>query len=308
MFRESIPVKQLATWLCAALIPVWIQLTAGESWLSVATMAVLDGVVVWAVWRWGRWENKLMLGLGIAFEVLLLGSLLPCAALVWPDGNQYPAVPLGILALSAWSAWKGPREAAGVGCVLYWVVLVVYLLILGVGIGEIQVQWLAPERPNLLPLAMTVGLLPGAAAVWKGEESRWIAKLILPMVMATLAAVVTAGALSPWLAKETENGFLRLSEGLSIFGMARHFEAVASAAMTVGWFVTATVLLSLCAAQAEKIGAKKPRAVILVCALASALWMLCEMHISGGILLIFGSVCWAFLPLLPQGIEVEKKS
>ena len=114
MFNERIPTKQLTTWLCGAILPVWIQLSAGEAWLTVAVTAVLSIAAVWAVWHWGRFESKVLLGLSILFQVLLLGTLMPYAARVWPGGNQYPAVPLGILILSVWSAWKGPRAAAAV--------------------------------------------------------------------------------------------------------------------------------------------------------------------------------------------------
>lgn len=305
MFHDTMPAKQLATWLCAAMIPAWIQLTAGAGWLSVAIIAATSTGGAWVIQRWAKWENKLALGFSIVFEVILLGSLMPYAAQIWPGGDQYPAVPLGILALAVWSAWKGPRAAASVGCVLFWAVLIVYLLILGAGAGEIQVKWVAPIRPRFLPLGTLVGILPVAAAIWKGKRIT-SPRLLIPALLVATAAFVTAGVLSPRLAGE--GAFLELSRSLSLFGVARHFEAVASAAMTVGWFSLASVILSLCGTQAEKLVAVKARPIILLCASVSALWMLCEMHISEGILLLLGAVCWVLLPLLPQGIEREKKS
>lgn len=308
MYNEKIPTKQLTTWLCGAILPVWIQLAAGESWLTVVVTALLTGAAVWLVWRWGRFENKILLGLSILFQVLLLGTLMPYAARIWPGGNQYPAVPLGILALSVWSAWKGPRAAAAVGCVLFWAVLVGNLLILGAGVGVMELQWLRPVWTTPNPMIILLGLLPSAAGIWKLKCSRWSARLILPSVVTVFACVATVGVLSMRLAGETGNSFLELSQSVSLFGIARHFEAVGSAIMTAGWFLIVTLLLCLCACHAEKLGISKARPVIPACALVSALWMLCEMHISQEILLVFGAVCWVFAPLLPQGIELEKKS
>lgn len=308
MFNERIPTKQLTTWLCGAILPVWIQLSAGEAWLTVAVTAVLSIAAVWAVWRWGRFESKVLLGLSILFQVLLLGTLMPYAARVWPGGNQYPAVPLGILILSVWSAWKGPRAAAAVGCVLFWAVLVGNLVILGAGISGMELQWLRPAWSTPEPLVIILGLVPSAAAIWKSNYARWSVKFMLPAVVTVLVCVVTVGVLSPKLAGETGNGYLELSRSVSVFGIARHFEAVGSAIMTAGWFLIVTLMLSLCASQAERIGIKKARHVILVCGIAAALWMLCEMHMSQEFLLVFGPVCWVFAPLLPQGIEPKKKS
>lgn len=308
MFNEKIPTKQLITWLCAAILPAWIQLSAGEPWLGVTVAALMTAGAVWAVWRWGRFDNKALLALCILFQVILLGTLLPYSAQVWPDGNQYPAVPVGILILAVWSAWKGPRAAAAVGCVLFWAVLAGYLLILGAGVGAMESQWLRPTWETPKPMVVLLGLVPSAAIIWRGTGSHRTARLALPAVVTVLASVVTDGVLSPELAGETENGFLTLSRSVSLLGIARHLEAAGAAIMTCGWFLTATLLLSLCAGQARRAGMKKVKPVILVCGVLSAVWMLCEMYISPGFLLFLGAVCWVFAPLLPQGVESEKKS
>lgn len=237
-----------------------------------------------------------------------MGELLPLAAQIWPGGDQYPAVPLLILALAAWSAQKGPTASARVGCVLFWFVLIMYLAVLGIGISSVKWKWIAPQSGPVRPLAALLLLIPAGAAAVKKERSGWKPRLLLPGLLLLSASMITFGVLSAKLAAGSENAFFDLSRSLEIAGTARRFEAVISAGMTVGWFSLLSLCLVLCAQSAGRIHERAARPAVYLAAAMSAGYMLLKTPISETFLLILGAVFWVVLPLLTQGIEKLKKS
>ncbi|MBQ9762219.1 MAG: hypothetical protein IJV82_03980 [Oscillospiraceae bacterium] len=297
MYSEKIPARQLSAWLFTALTPVLIQYTSG-SWTWTLMAGALAAVAGWLSWRFGRG--------GLAGGIVLLivvGSMMKDAARCWP-GDNYPAVPLILLALAAWSAWKGPSAAARTACVLFWAVLLIYIVVFASGVQGVELRWLKPRRPEPNWPLLLLLLVPSSSIPLLNKEGRWGIRLLLPILFAVAASMIVAGVLSPGLARELERPFYEMSRSLDLFGVAKRFEAVISAAMTVGWFCLMSLSLSLIAG-----GVKRwPKGAIVVAALAMAGWMLCDLHISGGILLLLATVFWVAFPILAQGIDFQKKS
>lgn len=304
MFREKIPGKQLSGWVFAALVPALIQLGAGGSWAVVGGAVLICGVAVWLVWRFGSHRWRWTCVPQFLLLAVVMGELLADAASSWP-GDNYPAVPLILLALGAWSAGKGASAAARVGCVLFWFVLLVYLAVFGAGVGSVQVDQLQPWWGSVRAEVVLLLLVPAAATLLLREGEGWNRRSVLPGAFLVAASVLVSGVMSPALAEE---GFYEMSRGLELLGTVSRFEPVISAGMTLGWFSLVTLLLSMCGCLAERIRKSWGRWGVYIGAAGGAAWMLCDLHISMVLLIVLVSIFWVLMPLLEQGIGREKKS
>ena len=307
MFREKIPPRQLTAWLAAGIIPVAIQLLSGGSWIWMGIAGTISAALSFLVWRTGWEPRKWQCILLYVYTVLLLSQLLPYAAQSWPTGNA-TAVPLILLTLSAWSAQKGNSAAARVGAVLFWFVLIMYLAVLGAGAKDVQWQWLRPQWNLPDSMGLVLLLLPSAAACLLRPSGKSAPRLILPSVFVLAAAIITSGVLSPEVAGATPNAFYEMSRSINLLGVARRFEAVISAGMTVGWFAVLSLLLTVCGALAQQFFRGRERVSVWIAAAAAAVVSLCGLHIGGRILLFCGAVFWVAIPILTQGLEKRKKS
>lgn len=308
MFREKIPSAQLSAWLFAGMTPVLIQLLGGSSWTWLIVAGTAGVVIALCVWRLGweptQWQASLLL----LYNIIVIGSLLHQCDESWPVGNSYPAVPLIVLALAAWSAQKGPSAAARVGAVLFWVVLIMYLVAFGAGVKDVQLRWLKPRWDVPDAMGLLIFLLPSAAACLLRPNTKGGVRLMLPAVFTVAAAIITVGVLSAPVAMRLGNSFYEMSRSISIAGVARRFEALISAGMTVGWFALLSLLLSICGLCVQRLFAGWGRTGVWVGALLSGGWMLCGLHIPGWILRFGGALFWGAMPVLTQGLGRIKKS
>ena len=308
MFREKIPPRQLGAWLFAAVVPVAIQIMGGDAWFGVTCAAALVFVMALILWRQPRevtkWEGVFLL----LYIVVLTGELLRGAAQCWPTGNGDPAVPLVLLGLAAVSAKKGLSAAARVGAVLFWAVLGIYTVVFLAGGRDMQPEWLQLRWsvPDLMGL--TVLLIPCGAAQLLEKGGNPGGHGLLGTVVISAGAIMTVGVMSPDLAEAMPDAFYEMCRSLDLWGIARRFEALICAGMTVGWFALLSLLLSLCGSYVQKIYPKLGGAPVWLCAAAAALWKLCGLHINAGFLLLTGAVFWVGIPLLTQGLEKIKKS
>lgn len=308
MYDHKLHHRQLTAWLLGAIIPTGIQLTAGGSWTSVLLVGVLTILCVWLRWQFGTEPQGTGIGmLWLVLMSLLLGTVAQTSILSWPTGG-HPVAAAILLLLSAWSAWKGTDAAARVGSVLFWLVFLLYLVLLGSGAKEVQWEWLSPTKADVNPLGCILLLTPAGAAMHLKGKERFQSRLLIPGAMCTLAALITAGVLSPKVATEQTDAFYQMTRSLSILGQGRRFEAVLSAGMTVGWFCVFSLYLTICAAISEKVKKGAGRWGIIGATIVSLLILLCQVHIPGIILLVLCAIFWVLLPVLTQWIDVVKKS
>lgn len=307
MFREWVPARQLSAWVFAAITPVAIQLAAGASWPWTAIIAASCALMVWLAWTRGlgilsQWACVL----GVLLAAMTAGELLPSAGDCWPTGNK-TAVPLILLALAVWSAQKGPSAAARVGCVLFWVVVSIYFVVLAAGAKEVEIQWLRPEDTETDWDLAVLSLTPAAASVLMGKERRWGPRLLLPGAFILCACLIVGGVLSPMVVRGLDNPFYEMSRSLSVFGVAKRFEAVVSAGMTVGWFTLLSLYLTICGKLSENVRPGWGRLGAYAGAVLAVAWMLCDLHIPRPLLAILMAVFWVAMPLLAQGIARFKQ-
>lgn len=308
MFREKIPARQLSAWLFAGMTPVLIQYLGGSSWTWVAVLGATGVLLSALVWRRGWEVRRWQAALTLFYTIIVIGTLLHRCDETWPRGNSYPAVPLTVLALAAWSAQKGPSAAARVGAVLFWAVLLMYLVVFGAGVRNVQLRWLIPQWTLPDAVGILIFLIPCAAACLLKPEGKWSARLSMPVAFAVAAALITTGVMSPPVAQRVEDAFYEMSRSISLGGVAKRFEALISAGMTVGWFALTNLLLTICGALIQKILTGWGKAGVWFAAVAAAGWMLCGLHIPGWILLLTGALFWVAIPVLAQGLEAIKKS
>lgn len=314
MYDNEISHRQLTAWLVAAIVPPAIQLTAGASWLSVLLASGLSLLCVWLRWAFGiETKGKLFALLQWGLLTVVLGTACRASVKSWP-GGEHPVIGVVLLLLALWSVMKGTSASARIGCVLFWFVLILYLVLLGAGVKDIKYEWLQPIKNDTNAFGCVLLLTPAAAAIHHNRNNRnenrlkFRTRLLMIGLLCTAAAAVTAGVLSPECAARKPNAFYEMTRSLNLFGQARRFEAVLSACMTAGWFSLLSLYLSLCADLAEifRPGSRKCGSVI-TSALAAVI-LLCDLHIPGIFLLIMTAVFWVLFPLLAQGLGFEKKS
>lgn len=307
MYNHDLPQRQLTAWLCAALIPTVIQLTAGTSWLNVLLACSLSLLCIWARWGLGAEpKGKTAIFLQWAFLTLILGMTCKAAAQSWPSGST-PAVGIILLLLALWSVSKGVSASARVGAALFWVVLLLYMIILGAGVKDIRPEWLLPAQSDVDPFGCVLLLTPavGAIHIYKKETPK--ARLLLIGVFCTAASLVTVGVLSAKVSQVRDHAFYEMTRSLNLLGQARRFEAVLSAAVTAGWFSLLSFYLATCAKLAEKLRPGTGKKGSIVAVLIAAVFLLCNLHIPKLPVLVLSAVFWVFQPLLTQGLVVVKK-
>lgn len=308
MFHERIPARQLSAWLFAGMTPVLIHLLSGGSWMCTAVGGIAGAALMWCVWR-SRWRpTKWQCPILIFYIVILLGQLLHRTSESWPVGDNDPAVALIILFLGAWSASKGVSAAARTGTVLFWVVLVLYLIVFGTGTMEIRLEYLMPRWEITDALGFAVFGLPVASVCLLAQGEKAGTRSVLPALFATVASIITAGVLSPGIAAATPNAFYETCRSLNLLGVARRFEPLISAGMTVGWFVLISLFLSCCGALTHKLFPGRGRYGVWIAAVFAAVIKLCGLHIWPWLPVFLGALFWVGFPLLAQGLEREKKS
>lgn len=305
MFRDKIPARQLSAWLFTAIVPPLIQLSGGSSWVWLLAVGALCLLLDWTRSRWGCAEMpKWSLVPGYALVLIAMGELSALSAGSWPVGDSFPAVPLILLALAAWSASKGPQAAARTGAVLFWFLIIMYLFVFAAGAKQIRWEWLRPVDTFPQPMCLVLLLIPSAAECLAQQGKRG-GKLMLGLVVAVAAALLTQGVLSPEAAGAS---FYEMTRSLELLGVAQRFEALTCVAATVGWFGLLTLLLSVCGELFYRIRPGWKKVGVWLAAITAAGWLLCGLHISGWILAGAWAVFWAVLPISTQGIGKIKKS
>lgn len=308
MYSDGISRKRLDAWTFAAVVPTAIQLLSGASWLAVLLAVLLSLLCVLLRVRWGtmpasRWYGMVLWGI----SSLLLGVLMQESIKCWPRSG-HDAVALILIILALWSALKGVEAASRVGCVLFCLFAVTYLILSAAGVKDMQIKWLKPIRTDVSGLGCVVLLTPALAAFHSDKKHPMTVKLPLIGLFCALAAIVTVGVLSPEIAANKEYAFYEMTRSLTLFGQARRFEAILSAVGTTGWFVLATLYLTICGRMAEGLNPKWGRKGIILAAAVAVVCVIFELDIPEIILLAFAAILWVLIPILTCGMGQIKKS
>lgn len=283
--------KQINRWLIGAIVPPLIMVAAGEPWTWLLGVTVLCGIAAFVS---GGCVNKWGVGMQWLASLMTLAILLPYAQQCWPS-DPHPAVPLILLALSVWAAGKGLRAAAGVACVLFWFITIMYGAMAAALIPQAQVRWSTSIEGEGSWIAVLLLLIP-AAPLARRKHSGGLVPGIIVTAVACLTASVLAGNI------HVENPFYEAVRSVKV-----RLEPILGAAATAGWFLLITLLLSVNGVCAERIHEKIRLPGILVGATAAAVCLLCELHIPAWIGVVSVTISWVFLPALTQLLESRKK-
>ena len=309
MFDKKIAAGQLSAWVFTAITPPLIQLAGGSSWAWLLGLGAVCFLVNWLRGRWGCEELPKVLCLPVlVLTVILLGELASYSAESWPTRDSFPAVPLILLALAAWSAGKGPQAAARVGAVLFWFVVIMYMVVFAAGIKQVRWQWISLSGIMPQALCSVLLLVPSAALLLPVDRKCAMGKTLLGLGIAVAAILLTQGILSPGVAAEAKQPFHEMSRSLELLGIAQRFEAFLCAASTAGWFALLNLFLSIGGEVCHRLAAGWKKPGIWFAAILAAFWLLCGLHISGLIMAFACAVFWVIIPVLVQGIGKIKKS
>jgi len=304
----------------------WAWLAAG---LSVAVAACACGFD----WIWVLAGGLAVTGYYIYMDVrlpvkglaVMLPRVLAAATLIWtviamawtanladrafPMADGFPIMGWTVLALAAWGSWKGPAACARCTGVLCLFLAALYGVVVVFAVPDVQIEYLLPHgswRDGLL--AAGVFLLAGA--VWyvpctgSKKKAAWQMALLLPAFAGALAAV-TAGVLSPALARSLPGPLYSLAQSVSLFGVVERIEPLLSAAMTMGVFGLLSAMTCACRALWSRFRPWKWSGV--VCSAAAGLMMgwikSTELRwIAGG-----AAFFWLIIPLIMVWVRKYRK-
>lgn len=283
MSHRKITEKQASAWLAAAWAAPLAQTASGCGWPSVLLMGGACLLICWAMGKYptenSRWRNLLQ---GI-WNCAVISEVLRWSVYCWPDTRGTYAVPLVLLLLAAWAVSGGER-AARTGCVLLWPVTLLLGAVLLSGVPEMTWGRVTPtwQLPNAH--LITAALLP---ALYAGREGKTDNRLLWGgAIFALVTSVVTAGVLSPAVSGKEQAPIYALSRSLSLFGVGKRLESLIAAAMTMGYYVTATFLLS--AGEGGK--------SVWCMAAVSALLLISGLRIDSRLLALGTILFWVVLP------------
>jgi len=186
----------------------------------------------------------------LLWMVALLSWTADLANGAFPMVQGYPVLGWTILATAAWGSRKGVGACARCAGVLCLFLAGLYGVIAGFALPDVKLAYLKPEGSWLDGLqALGLFLLP--SAVWylpcaSGKRKpAWQMALVIPLASALLAAV-TIGVLSPTLAREMPSALYVLAQSVSVFGVVERIEPLLSAAITMGVFCLASIMVCAC--------------------------------------------------------------
>lgn len=261
--EQKIGERQRWAWLAAGFSVIAAANTCGYGWLWVllGSLAVVllhlylnrrlphEGVAEVLAQKLG-YVGKIVNGLAFLWIVLMMGWAACLADTAFPMVDGFPILGWVMLALAAWGSRKGAAACAGCCGVLYLFLIVLYGIVVVFAIPDIKTEYLKPVG-SWEEAVWTVGVCLLPASVWyvPGQRAQkgltWGMALLLPIFAAVLAAV-TAGVLSPVLARGRAVPLFDLAQSVSLFGVVERIEPLLSAAMVMGVFALLSVLACAC--------------------------------------------------------------
>ena len=284
-----------SVWLPAAMAAPLVQTASASSWPAVLLVGALCLGIGWGLERIHSEPSPWLCVVQWFWLSLLNAEFLSWTMYCWPNYDDYHVVPLTLLSLAAWTAAKGKEHASRAGNVFYWFVIILIGAVLLSGIKDVKLENIEMKAKIKDADLMTVFLLPVIGLSVEKTEKRTKLEIL---GLGIAASVVTTGVLTLQTAGKAANGFYELSRSLRLLGIGERFESLAAAAMTLGYYVLLTFLLSSCSVGAARIKPGKERWGVWSNAALTALWFLWGFRLSSGILALGTVLTWLVLPVL----------
>lgn len=258
----------------------------------------------------GSAAGKAALLAALLWNEFMLGRIAAYLCKAYPSGSAFPLVGLLLLLLAVYAAQKGGGVVLRTGAIVFFFLIGFYLLIMGFSLPDLRLSWLKPElRPvwTAFPAVLApVGVLYLSDGV-QGKErpALW---LLGGVLLALLAALVTAGSVSPPVAREETFPFYTAAKSVKLFGAMERLEPFVSAALTAGGFC---LLGTLCAANEKILSVFLPKpkefaALTNFLVGGGCLWL--SGVASEGIFALGMTIFWGVFPFLTLLLGDRKKS
>lgn len=194
--------------------------------------------------------GRLLAALTLIWTIVAMAWAANLADRAFPLVDGDPVLGWTLLALAAWGSWKGSGTCARCSGVLCLFLLALYGVVVVFTLPDVQIEQLRPQG-NWKDGATALGLFLLPAAVWyapgRREQGRVVWKLaLLPLVAGALLAAVTAGVLTPALARSLDVPLYTLAQSVSLFGVVERIEPLLSAAMVMGVFSLLSAMACAC--------------------------------------------------------------
>ncbi len=307
--NREIGKKAKALWLLAAMSAPVAQCSAMCNWRYVLMVGGLAVLVQIAASGWIRPFGKILTAGYLFTMILLLGETVKLAVMNWPGGNVW-YLAFVMLAVAALGARRGVATNCRSGTVIFWITVVIAGIIAVTGVKDIHIKWLMQNGTASNGLLLAVLLLPTMAEIIP-EQEKMNGLLVtgIAAIYALVIALLVDGTLSPQVVAMEENPLYVYSKSLSLFGVAKRFEAIVAIGLTLGYYALSTLLLTMAVRLVKgnkDRGARAERAVI-VTAMAGAMLMIgikgLQESLVWGITAVFGGI----IPICIKTIQFEKK-
>ena len=308
MFRKEVSPIQMGVWVLCAMVGPMCLLAGHISWLMAISVGLLCLVLCFVMWTVPQKDLcKAFCVIEYMGAVLVLGYFARWSADLWPTGRGYPTVPLTMLFIAVFAALNGTQGAARISCVLAYLLILLYSIVLAAGLEQIDGKHLHTENTAIPMAAVAVLLLP--AGVWLlPVKAKGISKtfLIGAGVLFAALCVWTSGILTEAAAAKLKWPFYEATKSLSFLGIAERFEALVSVASTMSFFALYSYLLSIAGAMTERIRSRWGKGGIITAAAAAGAIMPFAHKLRIAVVLT-AILLWGIIPLTSHFNKVTKK-
>ena len=292
---------------CAFSVPAVLLLPgAGWLWATLAALAVavflflgfrlqrktgLSPAEIAARWKVGR----VLLLLALFWNLLLLGAAAKQLCAAFPDGSDTPLIGLLLLLLASYAAKRerGPRVAA----ILFFFLLGLYGLLFGFSLTELRLSYLHPVR-QVNPVRISTALVPLCLLYLPcGAKKKGYLWCLAGVVLAFVAAFMTAGILSPTVAAEEGFALYEAAKSVSIFGVIGRLEPLVSMAVSLGGFCLLYLICSANCSLLRAIVPEKKTENFSINFFAGALGIWLSGLLSGSWIALGTTIFWGIFPL-----------
>lgn len=279
--------KQQTLWALAAVAAPVLHL-AGCGWLAALIGAAVIAPLALLPGKWEGLPKALAWAEALSFGAAA-GMLLPCSAVYWPSDNDL-AVPLTLLTLALLTKSESAPRTGAVAA-LFMGLLAVPLVVAGG--AKVEPGWLRPSL-EVWPVGLCAALLLVRLPTGGGRGTFGGAAGI-----AVVGAILIQGTISAPVAAGMEDAFYQAARTLG------HWETVAAAGMTLGWYALTTLLIR----SGERVMAdagvqgKTGRAAVAGTALLGIVLLKARYY---EILAIAGGLLWGIVPFWNAKRKMKK--
>lgn len=295
---RNIKNRQLGAWLFAAVTAPLAQFAGRMPWQTVAWMAGVCLVSCHFVGRIGVVGHKWLSVVQLCWLVWATSEMCRWISGSWFSGDVYPAIPLILLGVGVASARKGAEQAARTGSVVFWLLALIYGVVVVAGTGGVELRELSVIGPGVDMRLIVVLLVPALSVYLPGGEKKVPAGAMIGIYgFAVVISILITGTLSLEVATNGEAPLREWIEGVQIAGTLQRFEAIASVALTMGWFAMLSYLLCVAGQLAEQTREGNYVKAVFWAAAAAAGIMLLGVEAEASVLALGSVVLWVVAPV-----------